>query len=254
MQVGKPLTPQTTKNFMDIIPAIDLINGKCVRLTEGDYNTQKIYSEHPLQVAQYFEAQGAKRLHLVDLDGARAGKIVNHAVLAQIALHTKLIIDFGGGVKSDESIALAFDSGASQVTLGSIAVQQPEKCITWITQYGSEKLILGADVREEQICINGWADNSTIDLYPFLEKYQQYGMKYVVCTDIQKDGRQEGTSIALYQKIRQKFPDLHLIASGGVTYLEDLQQLQAMGVSGAIVGKALYEGTLDWKILQQFMD
>ncbi len=238
---------------MDIIPAIDLIGGKCVRLTEGDYNTQKTYSENPLEMAQYFEAQGAKRLHLVDLDGARAGKPVNYTILAQIAQHTKLKIDFGGGIKSAEALALAYDSGATQVTIGSIAVQQPEKCMAWIAEYGAEKIILGADVRQEKICVNGWADTSTIDLYAFLAQYQAYGIKYIICTDIQKDGRQEGTSIELYKNIRQKFPDLCLIASGGVTYQDDLLQLQAMGASGAIVGKALYEGSLDWATLQPFL-
>lgn len=238
---------------MHLIPAIDLIAGKCVRLTEGDYNTQKTYNENPLEVAQYFEAQGITRLHLVDLDGARAGKVVNHQILKTIAQQTCLHIDFGGGIKSDADLELAFEAGASQVTLGSIAVQKPEKCLEWLEKYGAERLILGADVRDEQIRINGWADNSGINLYDFLEKYQRYGFQYVICTDIQKDGKQEGTSIELYQKIRQKFPALSLIASGGVTYKQDLEALQAMGVHGAIVGKALYEGTLTWEVLKEFV-
>lgn len=238
---------------MDIIPAIDLINGKCVRLTEGDYSTQKTYSENPLEMAQYFESQGAKRLHLVDLDGAKAGKLVNHAILRQLAQHTQLQIDFGGGVKTAEALATAFECGASQVTLGSIAVQDFDKCVAWLAQYGAERLILGADVRNEQVCIHGWAETSALNLFDFLEKYIQVGFKYVICTDITKDGKQAGTSIELYQKIRNKFPSLYLIASGGVTYIDDLRQLQAMNVSGAIIGKALYEGTLNWEILQDFL-
>lgn len=238
---------------MQIIPAIDLIGGKCVRLTEGDYSTQKIYNENPVEVAQYFESQGITRLHLVDLDGARAGKVVNHKILQDISQKTCLQIDFGGGIKSDADLELAYASGATQVTLGSIAVQKPEKCIEWLAKYGTEKLILGADVREEQVCINGWTDNSHINLYEFLEKYQLYGIKYVICTDIQKDGRQEGTSVELYQRIREKFPHLCLIASGGVTYEQDLKALQTMGAYGAIVGKAIYEQTLSWEILKNYL-
>jgi phosphoribosylformimino-5-aminoimidazole carboxamide ribotide isomerase len=237
---------------MQILPAIDLIGGKCVRLTEGDYSTQKTYNENPVEVAQDFEARGITRLHLVDLDGAKAGKIINHHVLREIAQKTRLQIDFGGGVKSDEDLALAFECGAKQVTLGSIAVQQPDKCMAWLEQYGAEKLILGADVKDEQIRISGWAENSQINLFDFLEKYEKCGIKYVICTDIAKDGKQEGTSIALYQKIRNRFPYLHLIASGGVTYKADLEALQAMGAYGAIVGKALYEGSLSWETLLAF--
>lgn len=238
---------------MQIIPAIDIIGGKCVRLTEGDYNTQKTYNENPVEVAKSFEAQGAKRLHLVDLDGAKAGKIVNHAVLRAIASETRLQIDFGGGIKSDDDLALAFEAGAMQVTLGSIAVQKPEKCLEWLEKFGAERLILGADVKDEQVRISGWAENSQLNLFDFLEKYQKHGFRYVICTDIQKDGRQEGTSLALYARIRERFPDLHLIASGGVTFEEDLTQLQAMGTFGAIVGKALYEGSLTWDTLRGFL-
>ncbi len=235
---------------MHIIPAIDLIAGKCVRLTEGDYSTQKTYNENPVEVAQYFEAQGITHLHLVDLDGARAGKVINHQILQDISQKTSLQIDFGGGIKSDADLELAYACGASQVTLGSIAVQNPQKCRGWLEKYGAEKLILGADVRDEQIRINGWADNSQINLYDFLKQYEQYGFKYIICTDIAKDGRQGGTSIALYQRIRTDFPALKLIASGGVTYPQDLEALQAMGAHGAIVGKAIYEGTLTWDILK----
>lgn len=238
---------------MQIIPAIDLIGGKCVRLTEGDYSTQKTYDENPVEVAQYFESQGITRLHLVDLDGARAGKVVNHKILKDISQQTCLQIDFGGGIKSEEDLELAYASGASQVTLGSIAVQKPEKCLEWLDKYGAERLILGADVRDEQVRINGWADNSQVNLYDFLEKYQTHGIKYVICTDIQKDGRQEGTSIELYQRIREKFSNLCLIASGGVTYQQDLEALQAMGAYGAIIGKALYEKTLTWEVLKRFL-
>jgi phosphoribosylformimino-5-aminoimidazole carboxamide ribotide isomerase len=238
---------------MQIIPAIDLIGGKCVRLTEGDYNTQKTYNENPVEVAQYFEGQGVTRLHLVDLDGAKAGKIVNYHVLEAIAQKTRLHIDFGGGIKSDDDLALAFDSGAKQVTLGSIAVQKPEKCVSWLEKFGTERLILGADVKDEQVRISGWTENSQINLYDFLDKYQQYGIKYVICTDIQKDGRQEGTSVELYKKIRKAFPSLNLIASGGVTYQTDLEELQKMNAYGAIIGKALYEETLTWDILRKFL-
>lgn len=236
---------------MYIIPAIDIIEGKCVRLTHGDYNQKKIYNEHPLEVAKEFEDAGIERLHLVDLDGAKAKHIVNYKVLETIASKTNLKIDFGGGLKSDEDLKIAFESGANQITGGSIAVKDQATFLNWIDQYGSEKIILGADVKAEKIAINGWTETSAWDLMEFLDFYQKKGVKYVICTDISKDGALEGTSIDLYKKITAQFPEMKLIASGGVTDMGDLEQLIEMGVWGAIIGKAIYEGRISLKELMQ---
>jgi phosphoribosylformimino-5-aminoimidazole carboxamide ribotide isomerase len=236
-----------------IIPAIDIINGQCVRLTQGNYAAKTIYATDPVAVAQSFEAQGAKYLHLVDLDGAKARKIVNHAVLENIAKATNLTIDFGGGIQSDEDIQRAFDSGASQITGGSIAVKNPDLFLSWLAKYGAEKIILGADVKDEQIAVSGWEETTTLGLYDFLGKYTKAGIKYVVCTDIQKDGLLQGASTELYKYILAEFPALHLIASGGVSSTQDLLGLEKIGVDGAIIGKALYEQRLTWQDLAYFL-
>ncbi|SFE67394.1 1-(5-phosphoribosyl)-5-[(5-phosphoribosylamino)methylideneamino]imidazole-4-carboxamide isomerase [Thermoflexibacter ruber] len=235
---------------MDIIPAIDIINGKCVRLSQGDFNQQKQYNENPLEVAQQFESAGLRRLHLVDLDGARQKKIVNHKVLENIAKNTKLKIDFGGGVQSDDDIKLAFDSGAAQVTGGSIAIRQPALFEKWLQLYGAERIILGADVKEDKIAISGWQETSDITVTSFIKGYLQKGVKYVICTDVSKDGMLAGTSIELYKHLRQNLPHASLIASGGVSNLQDLIDLKNIGMKGAIVGKALYENKINLEELK----
>lgn len=229
---------------MKIIPAIDIIEGKCVRLTKGDYAEKKIYSEHPLEVAYRFEGAGLQYLHLVDLDGAKEQHIVNWKVLEKIAAKTSLKIDFGGGVKSDNDIRIAFESGASQVTGGSIAAKDKETFKRWIAEYGSEQIILGADVKDEKICVAGWQEDTGINLFDFVTDYQQHGIKYVICTDISKDGMLEGSSLELYKKIKKKFPKIKLIASGGVSSIGELEKLTEMGIYGAIIGKAIYEGRI----------
>jgi phosphoribosylformimino-5-aminoimidazole carboxamide ribotide isomerase len=237
---------------MRIIPAIDLIEGKCVRLTQGDYAQRKIYNENPLEVAKAFEDAGLRYLHLVDLDGAKAKKVVNHAVLERIATHTRLQINFGGGVQSEQDLKTVFEAGAQQVTGGSIAVRQPELFEQWLRHYGSNKIILGADVKEGLIAISGWQELSQQPIEDFLEGYRQKGVQYVICTDISKDGLLAGTSLDLYAVLRKKFPDLSLIASGGVSNLDDLEKLQALRLEGAIIGKALYEGAIRLQDLQRF--
>lgn len=229
---------------MKAIPAIDIIDGKCVRLTQGDYRQQVTYNSNPLEVALQFEAAGIKRLHLVDLDGAKAAHIVNHKVLHHISSNTSLIIDFGGGIKSKEDIAIAFDNGAAQVTAGSIAVQQPDVVFDWLQQYGPEKIILGADVKNGEVVTHGWQKNSCIHLFTLLQQYIPGGLQYVICTDVSKDGMMQGAAIDLYKAILERFPHLKLIASGGVHNVNDLQQLQSAGLYGAIVGKAIYEGAI----------
>ncbi|KOY86234.1 1-(5-phosphoribosyl)-5-[(5-phosphoribosylamino)methylideneamino] imidazole-4-carboxamide isomerase [bacterium 336/3] len=223
------------------IPAIDIIDGKCVRLTQGDYSQKKIYNENPVEVAKSFENAGLQYLHLVDLDGAKQKKVVNYKVLEQIASQTSLKIDFGGGVQSNEDIQKVFDAGAKQITGGSIAVKNPDLFESWIERYGSEKIILGADVKNEKIAVGGWEETSELHIFDFLEKYLAKGIRYVICTDISKDGLLQGTSLELYQKILKKFPDIHLIASGGVSCMQDLDDLQKNGLEGAIIGKAIYE-------------
>jgi phosphoribosylformimino-5-aminoimidazole carboxamide ribotide isomerase len=236
---------------MYIIPAIDIIEGKCVRLTHGDYAQKKIYNENPLEVAKEFEASGLKRLHLVDLDGAKSGHIVNHKVLESIAKNTSLTIDFGGGVKTDEDIQLAFNSGAAQITGGSIAVKNPSIFESWIKKHG-DKIILGADVKDEKIATNGWLEDSGIDLWTFLQDYVAKGVQYTVCTDIAKDGALQGTATELYKKMILQFPSLNVIASGGVTTLQDLIDLREAGCFGAIVGKAIYEQRISLKDFEIF--
>ncbi len=229
---------------MYIIPAIDIIDGKCVRLTQGDYSQMKVYNDDPVEVAIQFEGVGIKHLHLVDLDGAKANHIVNYNVLENICANTALHIDFGGGIKSDEDIRLAFECGAKQITAGSIAVKSPETVMRWLQKYGSEKIILGADVKDKIIAVNGWKEDTGINLYEFLEDYTRKGIQYVICTDISKDGLLQGAAVSLYQEISNRFPELKLIASGGVSDADDLKQLSEIGLYGAIVGKAIYEGKI----------
>ncbi len=222
---------------MQIIPAIDLIDGKCVRLTQGDYAQKKIYNENPLEVAKQFEDIGITRLHLVDLDGAKKGEVVNYKVLEKIASQTKLIIDFGGGIKTDETIRIVFESGATIATIGSLAVKEKELFFSWIKKYGSEKILLGADVNEEKIAISGWLEKTEINIWDFISENMKEGVKTIFCTDISKDVLLQGASVELYKKILQQFPALNLIASGGVASIKDLNELKEIGCSAAIVGK-----------------
>lgn len=232
---------------MKIIPAIDLFDGKCVRLTKGDYSTKKTYSENPLEVAKSFEDVGITHLHLVDLDGAKASRIINYAVLEKISAATNLIIDFGGGLKSDEDVKIAFNSGASKITGGSIAVQKPEVFKRWISEYGS-KIILGADCINRKIATLGWTEVSELEVVDFIRTYSDQGISEVICTDISKDGMLKGPSVALYAEINQR-TTIDLIASGGVASIGDLTLLKEIGCSGAIVGKAIYEGRITLKQL-----
>ncbi|WP_370089169.1 1-(5-phosphoribosyl)-5-[(5-phosphoribosylamino)methylideneamino]imidazole-4-carboxamide isomerase [Ekhidna sp.] len=236
---------------MRIIPAIDIIEGKCVRLSKGDYDTKKIYNEDPLEVAQQFEDSGLQYLHLVDLDGAKAKHIVNWKVLEKLATKTSLKIDFGGGIKSDEDLRIAFECGAKQITGGSIAVKEPVKFTSWITAYGSEKIILGADALDGKIAVSGWQEESDLKIDTFIQDYVSKGIKYVISTDISKDGMLEGPSFDLYQSILDKLPDLNLIASGGVSSIDDLIKLKEQGLEGAIVGKAIYENRVTLKELSE---
>lgn len=239
--------------MIELIPAIDIIGGKCVRLTQGDYNHKKVYDVDPVEVALRFEDCGIRRLHLVDLDGAAAQHVVNEHVLYQIATHTSLIIDFGGGIKSKEDLQKAFDNGAHMVTGGSIAVKAPDMFCEWLQEFGPEKIILGADVRANRIAINGWQEDSSCDFFPFLDSYIQKGVKQVICTDVTRDGMLQGPSITLYQEILQKHPDLHLIASGGVGNIHDIHFLDAIGVPSVIFGKALYEGHISLNELKSLL-
>lgn len=229
---------------IQLIPAIDIIEGKCVRLSKGDYETKKIYNEDPLEVARQFEDNGIQRLHLVDLDGARTGRIVNYKVLETLAARTNLIIDFGGGLKSREDLHIAFDSGARMVTGGSIAVKNPDEFTDWIKTFGPQRIILGSDVRDRKIATSGWSETSERDILEFLKNYINLGITQTICTDISKDGMLEGPSINLYQEILQQFPDLHLIASGGVSNMKDIEELEKAGVPAVIFGKAIYEGKI----------
>ena len=237
---------------MQIIPAIDIIDGKCVRLTEGDYAQKTIYNENPLEVAKAFEAAGIQRLHLVDLDGAKAGVVKNWKVLESIALHTKLVIDFGGGIKTDDDVALVFERGATLATIGSIAVANPTLFLSWVNVYGADRFFLGADVKDNCIAVNGWMQTSNIAIDSFISDYLAQGISNIFCTDVSKDGRLEGPSTALYQSLIQLFPNLNLVASGGVSSLQDLETLKAIGCAGAIVGKAIYENRISLESLQQF--
>lgn len=248
---------------MRIIPAIDIIEGKCVRLSKGDYDTKKIYNESPLEVAKNFEAHGIKYLHLVDLDGAKSKHIINHKILEQIASKTNLQIDFGGGLKTDEDLHIAFESGASQITGGSIAVKDPQTFENWIHQYGKDKIILGADAHHEKIAISGWQEESDQDLIPFIKAYMKKGVSYVICTDISKDGMLEGPSFELYQKIisqgtvitddKDITRSIKLIASGGISTFDELPKLAELGCEGTIIGKAIYENRITLKQLENFI-
>jgi phosphoribosylformimino-5-aminoimidazole carboxamide ribotide isomerase len=234
---------------MRIIPAIDIIDGKCVRLSKGDYNTQKIYNENPLEIAKQFEAAGIQYLHLVDLDGAKSKQIVNNKVLEKLASQTNLKIDFGGGLKSDADVKIAFECGAFQITGGSIAVSKPSVFEQWIKTYGSKKIILGADCKNRKIATHGWLEKSSWDVLEFIQEYEEKGVKQVICTDIDKDGMLRGPSLNLYREILLK-TKVKLIASGGVSSIEDLEKLKALGCDGAIVGKAIYEGKISLKQLE----
>ena len=238
---------------MRLIPAIDLINGHCVRLTKGDYSTQKVYNENPLEVAKQLEAHGIQFLHLVDLDGAKNQHIVNYRILEQIATQTNLKIDFGGGLKSDEDLKIAFNSGVNQITGGSIAVKNPEVFTRWLNDYGSDKIILGADVTNEKIAINGWQEESQESLIPFVNAYQKKGIEYVICTDISKDGMLQGPAFKLYETILSKVTGIKLIASGGISHIEELPKLAQMGCEGVIIGKAIYENRITLKQLEKYV-
>ena len=237
---------------MYIIPAIDLIGGKCVRLSQGDYSSKKEYHDDPLEMAKRFEGAGISRLHLVDLDGAKAKKIINGDVLKRICNGTSLQVDFGGGIQADEEIEKAFSLGAKQVTGGSIAVKNPTLFDEWITKYGSEKIILGADAKNKKIAVGGWEETTSVDLIPFIQSYFDKGIRYVICTDVAKDGLLQGPSVDLYREILQEIPELKLIASGGVSSVKDLVELEKVGVYGAIVGKAYYEGRVTLEELAAF--
>lgn len=236
-----------------IIPAIDIIDGKCVRLTKGDYETKKIYNENPLEIAKMFEASGIQKLHLVDLDGAKQKKVVNYKVLDSIASNTTLDIDFGGGVQSIKDLEKVFNSGAKQITGGSIAVKKPELFHDWLLTYGGDKIILGADARSEKIAISGWEEKTEIDIYDFLEGYISKGAKYTISTDVDKDGLLQGPSFELYKKMETKFPNLKIIASGGVSNIKDVEDLSKMNLYGVIIGKAIYEGRIKLKQLEKFL-
>ena len=231
--------------MIELIPAIDIINGQCVRLTKGDYDQKTVYRDSPAEVAKEFEEIGFRRLHVVDLDGAKSKHIVNEAVLTAITTETNLVVDFGGGIKTDEDIEKAFAAGAAMVTVGSIAVTQPDLFMGWLEKYGPERIILGADVRHGKICINGWKEDSCEDLLPFLRKYIDAGVCNVLCTEISKDGTLSGPAISLYSEVMEAYPELHLIASGGVSSLDDIKALNAAGIPAVVFGKAIYEGKIN---------
>lgn len=231
--------------MIELIPAIDIIQGQCVRLTKGDYNQTKVYSTNPVDVAREFERLRFKRLHVVDLDGAKSRHIVNEEVLRSITTNTNLVVDFGGGIKTQEDIEKAFDAGASMVTVGSIAVTEPELFYEWLDKYGAHRMILGADVRNGKISINGWKEDSEMDLLPFLKGFIDKGVRNVLCTEISKDGTLQGPAIELYKEVMAAYPDLHLIASGGVSSTEDIFELERAGIPAVVFGKAFYEGKID---------
>lgn len=231
--------------MIELIPAIDIIQGQCVRLTKGDYSQTKVYSTNPVDVAREFERLGFKRLHVVDLDGAKSRHIVNEEVLRSITTNTNLVVDFGGGIKTQEDIEKAFDAGASMVTVGSIAVTEPELFYEWLDKYGAHRMILGADVRNGKISINGWKEDSEMDLLPFLKGFIDKGVRNVLCTEISKDGTLQGPAIELYKEVMAAYPDLHLIASGGVSSTEDIFELERAGIPAVVFGKAFYEGKID---------
>ena len=240
------------KDWGFIIPAIDVIDGKAVRLTQGDYSQKKVYNEHPLEVAKQFEDAGLRRLHLVDLDGAKDGRVKNWKVLETLAAKTSLVIDFGGGLKTEKDLQIVFDSGAALATVGSIAVKNEEEFVKWLSRFGAEKFLLGADVKNEKIAVAGWLETTNIWIYDFIEKYLQHGVQQIFCTDVSKDGKLEGPSVDLYKSILEKFPELHFIASGGVSSIKDLDDLRNIGCKAAIVGKAFYEGRISISELKNF--
>lgn len=239
--------------MIEIIPAIDIIDGKCVRLSQGDYAQKKVYNENPSEVAKAFEGVGVRRLHLVDLDGAKAQHIVNYKVLESIASNTNLTIDFGGGLKSDDDLRIAFESGASMVTGGSIAVKKPAVFLSWLEKFGAEKIILGADVKNEKIAVGGWIETTEVELLPFVKGFMEKGVDKVICTDISKDGMLKGPSIDLYKKMLEEMPALYLIASGGVSSMQDIEQLVEANVPAVITGKAIYEGRIKMDDLARFL-
>jgi phosphoribosylformimino-5-aminoimidazole carboxamide ribotide isomerase len=239
--------------MIEIIPAIDIINGKCVRLSQGDFQTQKIYSESPVDIAKEFEEVGIKRLHMVDLDGAKKGSVVNISVLENVASSTNLKIDFGGGIKTTSDAEKVFNAGASIINIGSIAIKQPQIVVEWIEKFGAEKILLGADVKDEKIVINGWQQSTEINIIAYLKEWSSKKMNNIFCTDVSKDGLLQGASVNLYKKILKAIPNIHLTASGGVSSIQDVEELETIGCSGVIIGKALYEGKIKLNELKKFL-
>ncbi len=239
--------------MITIIPAIDIIDGKCVRLSQGDYAQKKIYNENPLEVAKQFEDAGIKRLHLVDLDGAKKGTIVNQKVLESIASKTKLIIDFGGGIKTDADVQSVFNAGAGIATIGSVAVKNSQLFFSWLKKYGADKILLGADVKDEKIAVSGWSEQTNVSVFDFIKSNTEQGVINIFCTDISKDGMMQGASIGLYKKIKERFPKITLIASGGISSLKDIDDVVASGCSGVIIGKAIYEGSIKLSELKKYL-
>jgi phosphoribosylformimino-5-aminoimidazole carboxamide ribotide isomerase len=239
--------------MIELIPAIDIIDGKCVRLMQGDYDTKKVYNEDPSEVAKSFEDCGIKRLHVVDLDGAREGRIVNYRILERIATHTSLVIDFGGGLKCDTDLEIAFDCGAQMITGGSIAVKSPDIFREWLERFGNERIILGADAKDGKIAVGGWQETTDRELIPFIEEYHHSGITKVICTDIGRDGMLQGPSTGLYGKILETTPDIYLIASGGIASVKDIEELDDAGIPAVIFGKAIYEGKITLKELERLM-
>jgi phosphoribosylformimino-5-aminoimidazole carboxamide ribotide isomerase len=240
--------------MIQIIPAIDILEGKCVRLEQGDYSMMKVYDADPLEVAINFQDNGITRLHMVDLDGARSSHVINWGVLERLSSRTALKIDFGGGIKTDADLHIVFESGAAMATIGSIAIRDRELFKSWMFAYGPEKIILGADVKDRRIAISGWQEVTDMEIVPFLNGYKKFGVKQVLCTDVSKDGMLMGTSLDLYKMIREQVPSFHLLASGGITSVADLEELDALGVFGAVIGKALYEGRISLKDLKKFIE
>lgn len=240
--------------MIELIPAIDIIGGKCVRLSQGDYASKKIYNENPVEIARMLEDGGLRRIHLVDLDGAASHHIVNYKVLEQITTKTSLVVDFGGGLKTDEDLRIAFECGARMVTGGSIAVKNPDVFTQWITTYGAERIILGADIKNRHIAVSGWTEESGIDLFEFVNQYRNLGITQVICTDIRRDGMLQGPALDLYREMMKRDPHLYLIASGGVSGIDDIYRLQEAGVPGVIFGKALYEGHITLDLLKPLLD
>lgn len=237
--------------MIELIPAIDLIDGKCVRLTQGDYDSKKVYNEDPLEVAKMFEGCGLKRIHVVDLDGAREGRIINYKILRLIAERTSLTVDFGGGLKCDKDLEIAFENGAQMITGGSIAVKAPEQFRDWLKRFGNERIILGADAKEGKIAVSGWQETTSRELIPFIQEFHESGVTKVICTDISCDGMLQGPSVELYKRIREELPEIYLIASGGVSSVSDIEALEEADIPAVIFGKAIYEGRITLKELEQ---